>query len=55
MRAIGNLFLLVDEQHLKIEKFRLLVEQAAATLVTNSSTENNMKVGTISFHIFYDL
>ncbi|XP_065212795.1 HEAT repeat-containing protein 6 [Planococcus citri] len=44
MRAIGNLFLLVEDQHLKIEKFRLLVDQAATTLNTNSSTENNMKV-----------
>lgn len=44
MRAIGNLFLLVEAEHLKLEKFQNLVAEGAKTLDKNSSTENNMKV-----------
>lgn len=52
MRAIGNLFLLVEEEHLKIEKFKELVEEAAIVLNINSSSENNMKV---IHHIFKEI
>lgn len=44
MRAIGNLLLLLEENHLKIEKFQKLVIDAATTLIYNASNENNMKV-----------
>lgn len=44
MRAIGNLFLLVEEHHIEINRCKILVEEAATTLVYNASNENNMKV-----------
>jgi hypothetical protein len=46
MRAIGNLFLLVEEHHIRIERFQVLVKEAAEALVHNAANENNMKVRT---------